>query len=38
MVLAMGLKLILWFIIIGLPVYIIYLLIKTLRIYIKKNS
>lgn len=38
MVIAMGLKMALWLVIIGLPIYIIYLLIKALRIYIKKNS
>jgi len=36
--LDMGFKIILWLVIIGLPIYIIYLLIKALIIYIKKNS
>jgi hypothetical protein len=38
MILLIGFKIVFWLVVVGLPVYIIYLLIKALRIYIKKNS
>lgn len=38
MILAVGLKIVIWLVVLGVPIYVIYLLIKALRIYIKKNS